>query len=91
MIPTDAHLRRIAQDLAAELLKGGLLELHGDPAALRERFFAVLQRDFAEEAALEREADAFADAHRREMTGMDRGKVVDLIKQRLAKERGFIL
>jgi hypothetical protein len=91
MIPTDAQLRRIADDLAGELLKGGFLELHGDRAVLRERLFTVLQNDFAQEAALEREADAFADAHRREMIGMDRIKLVDLVKQRLAKERGFVL
>ncbi len=91
MIPTDTQLRRIADDLVGELLKADLLELRGDRDALRERFFAVLRDNFAEEAAVEREADAFADTHRREMAGMDRNKVVDLVKQRLAKERGFVL
>ena len=91
MIPSDSYLGRIADALVAELLKKDLVDLAGDPATLRERFFAVLHRNFSEEAELEREAEAFANAHRREMTGMDRSKVVELIKKRLAKERDFVL
>jgi hypothetical protein len=91
MIPTEAQLRRLAETLASELVKGDLIELTGDEATLRERFVAVLRKNFAEEMDLEREAEAFADSHRREMAGMDRFKVVELVKQRLAKERGFVL
>jgi hypothetical protein len=91
MIPSDAQLRRTTDALVDELLKKGLIELTGDSGTLRDRFFAVLRQNFAEEAALEREAEAFADAHRRELVGMDRSKMVALVKQRLAKERGFVL
>ncbi len=91
MLPSDAQLKRIADGLATELLKRDLLELRGGPAVLRERFFTVLKENFAQEAAIEREAEVFADTHRREMLGMDRYKLVDLVKQRLAKEKGFPL
>lgn len=91
MMPTDHHLGRIADALVAELLKKELIDPAGDSATLRDRFFAVLQKNFSEEADLERDAEAFANAHRREMTGMDRSRVVALVKQRLAKERGFVL
>ena len=91
MIPTEPKLRRLAEALVSELVRGDLIELAGDEATLRERFLAVLRKNFAEEADLEREAEAFADSHRREMAGMDRIKVVELVKQRLAKERGFVL
>jgi hypothetical protein len=91
MIPNDSYLGRIADALVEELLKKDLVDLAGDPATLRDRFFAVLQRNFLEETELEREAEAFANTHRREMAGMDRSKVVELVKQRLAKERGFVL
>jgi hypothetical protein len=91
MMPSDALLKRIADGLATELIRRDLLDLRGSPAALRERFFTVLRDNFAREAAIEREAEAFADSHRREMLGMDRHKVVDLVKQRLAKEKDFPL
>jgi hypothetical protein len=91
MIPTDAQLRRLADNLVTELVRGDLVELAGDESTLRDRFFAVLRRNFAEEAEIERAAEAFADSHRREMAGMDRTRFVELVKQRLAKERGFAL
>jgi len=91
MIPSESYLGRIADTLVAELLKNDLVDLTGDRATLRERFFAVLRKNFSEDAELERDAEAFANEHRREMIGMDTSKVVALVKQRLAKERGFIL
>lgn len=91
MMPNDPYLRRIADALVAELLKKDLIELTGTREVLQDRIFAVLLRNFTEESELEEEAEAFADSHRREMAGMDRGKVVTLVKQRLAKERGFVL
>ena len=77
--------------LVTALLRKDLVDLRGDERTLQERLFTVLKKNFDEEAVLERDADVFADAHRREMAGMDRGKVVELVKQRLAKERGFVL
>jgi hypothetical protein len=91
MIPSEAQLRRLADAVVTGLLKGDHLELVGREQDLRDRFFAVLRDNFAEETKLESDAEAFADSHRREMAGMDRNKVVDLVKQRLAKERGFVL
>jgi hypothetical protein len=91
MLPKDSQLRQIADTLVSELLAKDLLTVQGDPAALRERFFDVLSRNFAEEAALERDAEAFAQAHRREMVGLDSRRILMLVKERLAKERGFVL
>ena len=95
MIPTETQLRRVADDLVDQLLRGDFLDLRSDSGdnrgTLRERFFVALRDDFAREARLEDEAEAFADSHRRDMSGMDRGKVVELVKQRLAKERGIVL
>jgi hypothetical protein len=91
MIPSESQLGRMADALVEELLKKDLVDLTGDRTTLRDRFYTVLRDNFAAEIELEREAEAFANAHRREMTGMDRSKVVELVKQRLAKERGFAL
>jgi hypothetical protein len=43
------------------------------------------------EEELEAEAERLARQHTRQMVGMDHRKVVDGIKARLAKERGFSL
>jgi hypothetical protein len=91
MIPSESQLRRLAETLVTELVRGDLIELAGDESALRDRFLAVLRKNFAEEAEIERAAETFADTHRREMAGMDRTRFVELVKQRLAKERGFAL
>lgn len=91
MIPTDPQLRRLAETLASELVRGDFVELAGEESTLRDRFFAVLRKNFTEEAEIERAAETFADSHRREMAGMDRSRFVELVKQRLAKERGFAL
>jgi hypothetical protein len=91
MIPTESQLRRLAESLVSELLRGDFIQLTGDESTLRDRFFAVLRKNFLEEAEIERAAETFADTHRREMAGMDRTRFVELVKQRLAKERGFAL
>jgi len=91
MMPTESQLRRIADAVVTELLNKDLIELNGARDALRDRIVTTLQRNFAQELELEDEAEAFAKTHRREMVGMDQSKVVALVKQRLAKERGFIL
>ena len=91
MMPTESQLRRIADAVVTELIDQDLIELNGTRDALRDRIIATLRRNFAQELELEDEAEAFAKAHRREMVGMDQSKVIALVKQRLAKERGFIL
>lgn len=91
MMPTESQLRRIADALMTDLLNKDLIELNGTRDALADRIVTTLQRNFSEELALEDEAEAFAKSHRREMVGMDQSKVITLVKQRLAKERGFIL
>lgn len=55
----------------------------------------ALKAYFAEEASLEKDAAKMADQHLkaagREAVGLDTRKVTLMIKQRLAKERGFPL
>jgi hypothetical protein len=91
MMPTDSQLRRIADAVVTALIDQDLIELSGTKDALRDRIVAALLRNFTEELEIEDEAEAFAKSHRREMVGMDQSKVIELVKQRIAKERGFIL
>jgi hypothetical protein len=59
--------------------------------AVAEKLIAVLLENFQQEEELEREADRLAEEHIRKAPGVDRHKVVQLIKQRLAEERRFVL
>ena len=53
---------------------------------------AALLDNFRQEEAIEKEAERLAEEHlRKAPPGMDRHRVVQMIKQRLAEERRFSL
>jgi hypothetical protein len=83
--------RHVAEELLETLLKKGLLHLHADKKVVSEKVAAALLDNFRQEEALEREAERLADEHMRTGQGLDRHRVVQLIKKRLAEERGFVL
>ncbi len=88
----EPEMRRIAGAILVRLDKSELLRVKtGDRAALEQRIVDVLRANVRAEEELEAEAERFAESHSREMVGMDRHKVVQLVKARLAKERGFTL
>jgi hypothetical protein len=88
----DAEMRRIAGSVINRLEKSGLMQA---PAArradLEARIVTAFRANMRAEEEIEAEAERFADAHSREMVGMDRHRVLQLVKERLAKERGFTL
>jgi hypothetical protein len=97
MRPSPAQIERVAEAILARLTKADLVEPTATPEAIRARFAAVLIRNFDEEAEIEREAEAEAarlvrkgaPGVRRE--DLDLRRVEQLVKQRLAKARGFVL
>jgi hypothetical protein len=88
---SDAELRRLAEDVVRAVLKQGLVHPKVAEAKLAERIHRLLLDNMKEEADLEAEAERLAQQHTRQMAGMDQRKVIDGIKARLAKERGFSL
>ena len=82
----------VARLMAADVFAPGVPE-----EAIEARFVALLARNFDEEAEIEREAVAEAERLvRRGAPGvrrdeLDLRRVEQLVKQRLAKERGFVL
>lgn len=56
-----------------------------------EKLVTAFLENFRQEEELEREAERLADEHIRKAPGVDRHKVTQLIKQRLAEERRFVL
>jgi len=97
MRPSPAQIERVAEALLRRLLKAELLEPETAEEKIRARFAAILARNFDEEAEIEREAVAEAEKLvRRGAPGvrredLDLRRVEQLVKQRIAKARGFAL
>ncbi len=84
-------MRRVASNIVARLEKAGLIRVTGRRDALEQRIVAAFKANMRAEEDLEAEAARFAESHSRELVGMDRHKVLQLVKDRIAKERGFTL
>ena len=87
----DGEMQRIATSVLTRLEKAGLLRLTGQRAPIEQRIVAGLRANIRAEEDIDAEAVRFAESHSRELVGMDRHKVLQLVKERIAKERGFTL
>jgi hypothetical protein len=87
----EAEMHRIAATILDRLEKAALLRVSGNRKDLALRLVAALRANVRAEEEIEGEAARFAEAHSRELVGMDRHKVLQLVKERIAKERGFTL
>jgi hypothetical protein len=87
----EVEMRRIASNIVARLEKAGLMRVTSGRDTLEQRIVAAFKANIRAEEDLEAEATRFAESHSRELVGMDRYKVLQLVKERLAKERGFTL
>jgi hypothetical protein len=97
MQPSPAQLERVAEVLVRRLIAADLLEATAPEADIRKRFVAILQKNFDEEAAITRLAAVEAEKIIRQgapgvrREDLDLRRVEQLVKQRLAKARGFVL
>jgi len=97
MRPSAHLIERFADTLVQRLAKAEFAELSAPEPALKARIARILNENFDEEAAIEREARAKAEELVR--TGapgvrrdeLDLRRVEQLMKQRIAKDRGFAL
>jgi hypothetical protein len=87
----DPEMHRIAAAILDRLEKAGLMRATGNRKDLALRLVAALRANVRAEEEIEAEAVRFAETHSRELVGMDRHKVLQLVKERIAKERGFTL
>lgn len=84
--------RHAAETLVATLSQKDLVRLRTDKKVVIEKVSAALLDNFRQEEVLEKDAERLAEEHlRTSPPGLDRHKVVQLIKQRLAEERKFSL
>ena len=97
MRASPALIERFVTTLVKRLAGAEFVTLQASEEKLRERITRILSDNFAEEAKIEAEAQQQAEklvrqgapGMRRE--DLDLRKVELLVKQRLAKERGFVL
>jgi len=89
---SDASYRHLAELLVTALSEKGLIRLRTEKKAVIEKVATAVIDNFRQEQALEKEAERLAEEHLRTAGGgVDRHRVVQLIKQRLAEERRFVL
>jgi len=97
MRSSPAQIDRVATILVRRLVEKDVVELTVPEATIKAKFVELLTKNFDEEAAIER--DAMAEAEKLVRQGapgvkredLDLRKVEQLVKQRLAKARGFVL
>jgi hypothetical protein len=87
----EGKVHALSAALVDALLKQGFVRPMADPAVLQRRIIEVLAENLEQDRQLEEEAERLAQAHARQMVGMDQRKIIQGIKERLARERGFAL
>ena len=87
----ESDLQRLALVTTRGLLTQGFVRAKADESKIIARVAAIIAKSFADEAALEQEAERLATSHARQMLGLDRERVVRGIMERLARERNFPL
>jgi hypothetical protein len=86
-----AEIDRLADAVVRSLVKQGFIRPKVDDKQLAARISRLILDDFRAEEALEQEAERLAEKLGRQALGMDHRRIVEGIKVRLAKERGFTL
>jgi hypothetical protein len=87
----EPEMRRIASSIVTRLEKAGVMRLSGNREALEQRIVAAFKANIRTEEEIELAAERFAESHSRELVGMDRHRILQMVKERIAKERGFTL
>lgn len=84
-------MQQLAERIVDAIVRQGYVKPAKAPAAIAARVAALVLDNLEQEVVLEEEAERMAEAHRGKMVGMDHHKVVQMIKRKLAEERGFPL
>ena len=88
---SEDECRAAAEALVGRLSEKGLLQLPTEQRRSAEQLAQPLLENFRQEEDLRREAERLAEAHMPAGQAVDRHKVVQMIIQRLAEERSFVL
>jgi hypothetical protein len=97
MRPSGAQIARVAEALLRRLVAADVLTLDVPEERVKERFVALLTKNFDDEEAIDRAAQVEAEKLIRQgapgvrREDLDQRRVEQLVKQRIAKARGFVL
>lgn len=88
-------IRRLAEKVCNDLSREGLLALRGERGALVDAVTRTIAADFRREQDLENDAERLLDSTIAAMgsaaAGIDRRKMLRMIKEKLARERKVVL
>ncbi len=90
----DDQIARIAERILADLTASGLITAKKERGVLVAAVRDTIGSNIKAEAMLERDAEALLEQTLRSMgggAGIDRHKMLKMIKDKLAKERKFVL
>ena len=86
------QIQRLAEALADALVKSGGAQLKAERGVVTERIAATIRAELERERDLDREAQRLLETHLKQAPpGVDRHKLLQMIKRRLAEERGIPL
>lgn len=88
---SSADIQALAERIVEALLKQGFVKGKAEKPILSKRVAALILENLEQEAAIEAEAERMAERHSRDMSGMDQRRVIDMIKKKIAEEKGFTL
>ncbi len=90
---TEEQIERVTAKILENLKNKGLVELKANEKTVLTRMNEVITKDLSAEDALDREVDGMLDAHSRDVDSgaVDYRKVFNMVKHKLARERGIIL
>jgi len=87
------EIQRLAERVVEAVLQQGYVKAKVDKSILARKAAELIQQNLEQEAELEAEAERMAEQHMRGAAGagMDQRRVIELIKKKLAEEKGFTL
>lgn len=89
---TDEQIRRLSETLLTSLLDRGGARLKAERGKALARIEAIIRANLAQEQDLDKKAEELLQAHLRQAPpGVDRQKLLQMIKKKLAEERGIPL
>ena len=89
---TEAQIRRLADAVLTDLLERGGARLKAERGMVQSRIEAVIRANLLQEEDLDRQAEKLLEAHLRSAPpGVDRQKMLAMIKKKLAEEKGVPL
>ncbi len=90
----EEQINRLAAKILEELTAAGLLTLKKERGTIIAAVKAAISADIKAEEALEKDAETLLEQTLRSMggeTGIDRHKMLRMIKEKLAKDRKMVL